>query len=81
MVPKRTIKLREANIVNVSKTQKDKKAYNSDPHLHSQNLQGVLFSILKLKQKQNNVNPTPSHCVPFQNVCSKEIVLKTSGFI
>ena len=27
MVPKRTIKVREANIVNVSKTQKDKKAY------------------------------------------------------
>ena len=40
MVPKRTIKLREANIVNVSKTQKDKKAYNSDPHLHSENVQG-----------------------------------------
>ena len=28
VVPKRTIKLREANIVNVSKIQKDKKAYN-----------------------------------------------------
>ena len=49
MVPKRTIKLREANIVNVSKTQKDKKAYNSDPHLHSEKVQSgsvVRFKIL-----------------------------------
>ena len=56
MVPKRTIKLREANIVNVSKTQKDKKAYNSDPHLHSEKVQGgSSYSLFTYKCHKSNI--------------------------
>ena len=45
MVPKRTIKVREANIVNVSKTQKDKKAYKRPLELQFTEIRGSSLNI------------------------------------
>ena len=45
MVPKRTIKVREANIVNVSKTQKDKKAYKRPLELQFTEIHGSSLNI------------------------------------